>query len=115
AFTQVMYRTQNVTRQDSRLETDSSSWAYGWHGGIMYQVASKTRAGLAYHSKFVHHTKGQTSFVVGGGGFATPRTIESDTFQATLSLPALTALSLSHELTPAWHLLGTVDYTQWSV
>jgi long-chain fatty acid transport protein len=39
---------------------------------------------------------------------------ETNTFYLPLPLPATTTLSVYHEVTPCWALMGTIAYDQWS-
>lgn len=110
-----MVRTQNLTKKDSKLTNDGSSWAYGWHGGVLYQHSPQTRVGLTYHSKVTQHVEGDSKFVVGPGGPLKQSVTESSDFKTTIHLPAMTMLSAYHAINPQWAITGTIDYTQWDV
>jgi long-chain fatty acid transport protein len=111
----LMVRTQPYTPDDSLGQSELSGWGYGWHGGLLYQINPQTRVGLSYHSGIVDHTTGNSkAYVSSAGVLPAGRSVANNT-QATFHLPPMTTLSVYRNLTPAWTLMGSVDYTQWSV
>jgi long-chain fatty acid transport protein len=99
---------------DTTSHNVGTSYAYGYHLGVLYQFSEQTRVGLAYHSKITHHLRGSSKFYGplandGLGGLQ-----ESDNLKTNATLPATTVLSLFHTLNSAWDIMGTVGYTQWS-
>jgi long-chain fatty acid transport protein len=93
---------------DAISNNQASSWAFGWHAGVLYKFTPATRVGLNYASKVKHHLTG-TSTLSG------PVANGSDDLTADVTLPASTTLSMAHELNSNWTLLGSVSYTQWDV
>src|SRR6185312_9870901 len=61
---------------------------------------------LNYRSKIVMDLDGHSDFT---GGFY------SNQFKVNIPMPPTTSLSIYHDVTPNWALMGTVAYDQWSV
>lgn len=91
-----------------------SGTGYGGHLGALYQFTPDTRVGLSYHTQVVHHLNGSSTFVgpladaFGGGSYSSQAYVN-------LTLPAYTALSGFHQLTPTVSIMGSAIYTQWNV
>lgn len=94
---------------DSTSRFTANDWNYGGHIGLLYKYSDATRVGLNYRSKLMMHLNGDSGFGLDGGGF-----YETNLFQLPLPLPATTTLSVYHDMTPCWALMGTVAYDQWS-
>jgi long-chain fatty acid transport protein len=97
------------TVADSSSRFSASSWNYGGHIGLLYRYDDRTRVGLNYRSKIVMNLSGWSDFSLDGGGF-----FETNSFQLPISLPPTTTLSVYHDMTPCWALMGTVAYDEWS-
>jgi long-chain fatty acid transport protein len=104
----------NPKRLDSTIKNEFSDWAYGWHGGLLYQLSSQTRLGLSYHSAVIHHATG-SSTITGPLALAPSGSRTSHNLALRFPLPAYTTLSLYHQATPAWAIMGSLTYTQWSI
>jgi len=104
-----MYRTQPLTVADSSIANDSSGWGYGWHAGLLYEFTPQTRVGLSYHSSIVERLEGTSRFYMNNGPTSTSNNLES-----TTHLPPFTTLSVYHDMTPAWAVMATAEYMQWS-
>lgn len=112
---------QVATAIDSSFDTNSnnsgSDNAYGYHAGVLFQYSPQTRIGLDYHSQVVHHLNGTSKFL---GPLANYPALDpngaqdSNNFTANMTLPPVTTLSLFHNVNPAWDLLASVSYTQWT-
>lgn len=108
-----MVRTENVTTTDSKIINEAFNWNYGWHAGTLFQFTPATRLGFSYRSKIVEKLKGSSQFIPGQGRVLPQRVTQNNNLDATIPVPALTMLSLYHDITPRWGLMSTVDYTQW--
>lgn len=100
---------------DSFSRNRGTSYAWGYHAGVLYQFSPQTRIGLDYHSKVVHHLAGHSTLTgpiandfMGGMQF-------SDNFQATATLPPTTSLGIFHTLNCCWDVMANVSFTQWNV
>ncbi len=80
-------------------------WALGFTAGILATPAAGTTIGLGFRSKLDHELEGTTHIP----GFLAPAAVSAD-----VSLPEIVTLSLRHDLAPAWTVLGTVEWTNWS-
>ncbi|OGT56456.1 MAG: hypothetical protein A3F14_02590 [Gammaproteobacteria bacterium RIFCSPHIGHO2_12_FULL_43_28] len=91
--------------------------AYGFNVGGLYRFSPNTRLGASFHSQVVHHLSG-TSVVSGPladilakEGIPIP---DSKRATTQITLPPYTAVSLYHRINPAFAVMGSVIYTQWS-
>lgn len=103
------------TTSDSVVRASADSWNYGGHVGILFNLNQGTRVGLNYRSKIVQKLEGYSDFDINGsvGGMTT--VLETNQFRLNLPMPPTTSLSLYHEFTPVWAMMGTIAYDQWSV
>jgi long-chain fatty acid transport protein len=97
------------TVADSSSRFSARSWNYGGHIGILYRYNDTTRVGLNYRSKIIMDLSGYSDFSLDHGGF-----FETNSFQLPISLPPTTTLSVYHDMTPCWALMGTVAFDEWS-
>lgn len=106
----VHVRTQPLTTHDSISRYDASNWGRGWHAGLLYKINEATRVGLNYRSKIVMNMTGGSDFALSGvTGYHT------NLFKVNIPLPPTTSLSIYHDVTPVWAVMGTLAYDQWSV
>jgi long-chain fatty acid transport protein len=94
---------------DAQGQNHLAGWAYGWHGGIIYQVLPKTRLGLSFNSMLLFHTTGDSEVFNPDGSEFRTKNQKSNT-----ALPARTNLSINQEINDKLTLMGTVFYTNWS-
>lgn len=80
-------------------------FGFGFTAGILLSPAEGTSIGLGFRSKIEHDLEG--TFHV--SGVAPQSRISAD-----IELPEIVALSLRQDIAPAWTLLGTVEWTNWS-
>jgi long-chain fatty acid transport protein len=110
----VAARTQPLTTQDSMATSDlRDNFARGWHAGLLYQFTPHTRVGLSYRSAIVTHLSGKEELSVPDGPLAGVYT--STNAKATLPLASLTTLSIYHDMTARWAMLGSVEYEGWGI
>ncbi len=79
-------------------------WAFGGTAGILLEPTAGTSIGLGYRSQLTHDLDGR--FSAGGSSFDA---------SSSLNLPDIVTLSLRQEITPTTRLLGTVEWTNWSL
>lgn len=103
-------RTQPLTPDDSRSRFTGNDWGYGAHFGVLYRFNDATRLGLNYRTKIMMNLGGDSEFTGTGIG-----SFETNNFNLKLPLPPVTTLSLYHDVTTCWALMGTIAYDQWSV
>lgn len=93
-----------------------TSYGYGYHVGVLYSASENTRIGLNFLSQVKHHLHGGSSNFSGPLANAGAGGIQyTNGLKANVTLPSTTTLSIFHTLNPAWDVMGTVIYTQWSV
>lgn len=97
------------TNGDSQSRFSVNDWAYGGHIGLLFKYDDRTRIGLNYKSKLMMNLKGYSDFTLDQISF-----FETNSFQLPIALPASTTLSIYHDMTPCWALMGTIAYDQWS-
>lgn len=112
ARSSVMARTQPFTFKDSEAKNTVSGLDFGWHGGLLYQFTPHTRVGLAYHSQIILNLFGESRFYSNGPFL--PSTVSSQ-FRATIPLASLTNISLYHDMTSRWAMLGSIEYMNWHI
>ncbi len=78
---------------------------FGFTAGILVTPAAGTTIGLGYRSMIKHDLEG--TFHI--SGFPGENQISSN-----IELPEIVTLSLRHDVSPAWTLLGSVEWTNWS-
>lgn len=93
----------------SRYRADD--WAPGAHIGILYRLSETTRIGLNYRTKLVQHLEGFSDL----SGIPGLGSMRNNNFKLRVVLPPTTSLSIYHEVTPQWALMGTLAFDQWSV
>lgn len=97
---------------------NATDWTLGWHAGVLYQFSPATRVGLAYHSKVSASLSGDSEFEGPLASIATDGAtdeIKSNNAKTSIDLPSTTSLSVYHDLNPRWAVMGTLNYTTWSV
>jgi len=93
---------------DSEGQNHLAGWGYGWHGGLLYQLMPSTRVGLSYNSQTMFHTTGDSEV------FSTTGETRTTNQKANTPLPARAQVSIYHEVTPRWALMGSIFYDRWS-
>lgn len=101
--------------EDTQSENSGSSYAYGYHIGLLYQCNENTRIGLSYHSKVTHHLRGDSEFKGPLADLFNGGTLKTHNFKTVAVLPATTTLSGFHRMNNTIDVMGSVIYTQWSL
>lgn len=102
---------------DSSVSLNADDWSLGWNVGLLYDVNSETRLGLAYRSNIKHGLTGTADFTrsVGLNAILGASTAFADTgISAGVDLPETLSLSLYHDATSKWAVLADVTWTKWS-
>ena len=93
----------------SAYEADADDFAVGGQAGINITPFRGTSVGLGYRSRIEHDLEGKITNINAPGLFT------SGEIKADLDTPDKVTLSLRQELTSTTRLLGTVEWTNWSV
>ena len=97
---------------DSKVINAATGLAYGWHGGLLYQLSEKTRIGFAYHSS-VHIKAHDISKNIENPGTPVTKEVVSNNFNVSVVVPSYMVLSFSQGVNQ-WNFMGSFTYNQWS-
>jgi long-chain fatty acid transport protein len=96
---------------DGRARIEGDGDGYGYNFGVLWEATPQTRLGASFRSAIEYSLSG-TQTVKTAAGTTVPGFSGSVT--ANLHTPALAQLSIAHELSDRWTLLGDVMWTEWS-
>ncbi|MGV6817872.1 MAG: OmpP1/FadL family transporter [Thiotrichales bacterium] len=111
---------------DSKAELEADTWSAGANIGLTYQMSDATRLGVSYRSAIKHDTDGTAKFTVTPGLAPVLAGVNAQLAQvnsallvdsgitASVELPAIFSLSLSHQLNNQLLLLADITHTGWS-
>lgn len=100
--------TRAVSGQDEK-QTDHD-WALNFRSGLLLDITDKTRAGLTYTSKTEYHFS-----IDGTARFPQfPDQQFNLPIAAQVNTPAQLMLSLVHDFTPRWSVMGDLGWQDWS-
>ncbi len=110
-------RTQPLTTNDSILLNQASAITPGWHAGILYEFTPATRVGLSYRSQIITHLSGSSKFYSGSAAFPFPALPNARTsnFTVTMPLASQTTLSIYHDVSSCWAIMGSIEYQNWGI
>ena len=103
---------------DTISHNTGSSSGLGYHAGILYQCNPRTRIGLSYQSKIIHHIHGSSQFVGPLATTISPGTsnnVVGESLRINVPLPATSTLSFFQTLDKVWDVMVSVSYTQWNI
>ncbi len=98
-------RSASSTGLDGDLAIKGDDIGFGFTAGILLNPMAGTAIGLGYRSRIEHTLEGTIHRTNSGS----PSEITAD-----VTLPDIVTLSLRQAVAPAWTLLGTVEWTNWS-
>ena len=93
-----------------RLTGEDSTFAY--NVGVLVSPTPATRLGISYRSRVDLDLTGRQRVTLASGAEFAAQTFD---IRADLALPAMTALSIVHDVDDQWALLGDVTFYQWGV
>jgi long-chain fatty acid transport protein len=97
---------------EARVRLTGEDSAFSYNLGVLMNPTPATRVGISYRSRVDLDLRGRQRFTLADGTEFASQTFD---IRADLSLPAMTALSVVHEVNNRWALLGDVTFYQWSV
>jgi long-chain fatty acid transport protein len=100
---------------NARVEADNT--AFGFNLGMLWQAGENTRFGLAYRSKISHKLEGSSILAAPNATAAATAAalgIANSAVQAYVTLPETISVSLFHQLSGEWSVMGDVTRTRWS-
>jgi long-chain fatty acid transport protein len=92
----------------TKLEADDDGW--GWNIGLLFDVSTGTRIGLAYRSAIEYELEGNVTTTFGGATLGAA----SGPSKAEITFPGMFSLSVAHQMSDRLQLLGDATFTQWS-
>lgn len=94
----------------TKLEADDDAW--GWNAGVLFQVTSATRVGLAYRSSIDYELEGNVTTTANLNGTVQP----AGTFaaKADITFPDMFSISFAHAVSDRLELLADATLTRWS-
>ena len=84
--------------------------------GLLYRLSERTQIGLAYTSKIDLEFKDSPSVREVDNPIinAALRRLDVDSLELDMSVPQTVLLSVAHDLSPQWKLLGSLGWQDWS-
>ncbi|HSS46468.1 MAG TPA: outer membrane protein transport protein [Burkholderiales bacterium] len=102
--------------RDGAVNVSGNDWSFGYNLGVLFQLPTDTRVGLAYRSKIHHTVVGNASFtnVPPVPAIANNPRFQSGGINAAVTLPDSMSLSVVQGVGERWELLSDVTFTRWS-
>jgi long-chain fatty acid transport protein len=100
--------------QDGAVDVSGNDWGFGYNLGVLFQLPTDTRVGLAYRSKIHHSVVGNASFTNVPIAFAANPRFSSGGISAGVTLPDSVSVSAVQGVGERWELLSDVTFTRWS-
>lgn len=110
-----------ATGQDPIADLHGDDVGFGFNIGGMYRIDDATRIGLDYHSRIRHDIGGVQSITVpaiySALSPATAALLEAGNSPAntSITMPDSVDLGIYHQITPAWAVLGSLQWTHWAL
>ncbi|NUT76961.1 transporter [Pseudomonas sp. C1C7] len=101
---------------DGQLEYKDTDVGAGINLGLLYRLNERTQIGLAYTSKIDLEFKDSPSVRKVDNPIinAALRRLDVDSLELDMSVPQTVLLSVAHDLTSQWKLLGSLGWQDWS-
>jgi long-chain fatty acid transport protein len=101
---------------DGQLEYKDTDVGAGINLGLLYRLSERTQIGLAYTSKIDLEFKDSPSVRKVDNPIinAALRRLDADSLELDMSVPQTVLLSIAHDLSPQWKLLGSLGWQDWS-
>lgn len=101
---------------DGQLEYKDTDVGAGINLGLLYRLSERTQIGLAYTSKIDLEFKDSPSVRKVDNPIinAALRRLDVDSLELDMSVPQTVLLSVAHDLSPKWKLLGSLGWQDWS-
>jgi long-chain fatty acid transport protein len=118
-FSRSLFGLPNFANFDSPVQTDLSDVGLGFTAGITVKPLPGTEFSLGYRSQEKLKLEGSSFFVPNAVLLASPATARFNGLNAGLTssetLPDQVSFGVSQRVTDTFKLLGTVEWTHWSV
>jgi long-chain fatty acid transport protein len=110
-----------ATFQDPAADVHGNNIGVGYNLGALYQFDAATRIGIDYRSRIQHNITGsQTVSVPPIYTVLSPATAGllnelNSGAKTSITLPDIVSLGIYHQITPQWAVMGSVEWTDWSL
>ncbi len=113
----------NTATTDSKVTLDGDSLEIGWNAGVLIDINSKNRVGIAYRSAIKHNVDGkarydldstlqaETNFFEAATEF---KVVQDTSLTAVAELPETLSISYVSEIDSQWTVLADYTWTGWS-
>ena len=107
-----------LDRITAKARFDDDAW--GWNGGVLFELSPTMRVGLSYRSRIKYHTSGDIKLHSDGSavGNATLAALTAMSAQSNIkgniTLPDSFIISVAQNLSNRWEMLGDLSWTGWS-
>jgi len=101
---------------DGFTEVEGDDWGYGFNLGLLYEIDSDSRIGIAYRSKISHTIEGTNQITIPAALAGIPPfgSSRSRSASADTTLPETVSISGYHGLTDRWAIMADASWTRWS-
>ena len=98
---------------DAFAKLEADNWAGGYNVGLLYEPLPSTRVGLSYRSKIQQSVTGKARFRDTIPQFSNFNIFVRTDLSADVDLPQTASLSVYHDLSSRWSVMGDVTWTGW--
>ncbi|MCU7835082.1 MAG: outer membrane protein transport protein [gamma proteobacterium symbiont of Taylorina sp.] len=99
---------------DGKAKITGDSWAFGFNGGLIYEITPATRLGVHYRSDISHTLDGEAKFKNLSPLIAQNPSLANQDATANIDTPSTFSISMTHQLNNQLTLLGDITHTKWS-
>lgn len=112
---------------DSSLKLEGDDSSFGWNIGVLFDIGSKDRLGIAYRSEIKHDIEGNATYnlyeplqnIVDFANSNPPlfpnfKILSNTSLAAAAALPETFSLSYVSDITDSWSFLADYTWTGWS-
>ncbi len=110
-----------LTGQSPLADVHGNSLGVGYNVGVLYQFDAATRIGLDYRSRIRHNITGVQKVTVPAiyslysPAAAALLNAANSAATSSITLPDSLSAGIYHQITPRWAVLGSVEWTEWSL
>lgn len=103
----------NPQEHDAFAKLEADNWAGGYNVGLLYEPMPSTRVGLSYRSKIQQNVTGKGRFRDTIPQLAAINFFVRTDLSAEVDLPQTASLSVYHDLSNRWSVMGDATWTGW--
>lgn len=110
-----------LTGQDPVAAVHGNSIGIGYNVGVLYEIDDATRIGVDYHSRIRHNIYGAQNITIPAiYSLYSPGTVAllstaNSAATTSITLPDSLSIGIYRQLTPAWAVMASVQWTDWSL